>query len=160
MTPCGILLDVNVMLTYCLRRRRRGFSLEFINFLEMNPKVGVTTPRIENMFFEELRKYERAQTEKNYRYGEIKIILKKENIDKSQYERNFKNMKRIFFDLSREDTQILTEAFCLTSEYNPLYLASLDRDFLKPSRSREIERRFQIKCRYPINILKEIETNV
>jgi len=126
----------------------------------MNPGVGLTTPRIENMFLKELRKYERAEGEKNYRYGEIKIILKKENIDRLQYQRNFKNMKRTFFNLTDEDTQILTEAFCLTSEYNPLYLASLDRDFLKPSRSREIERRFQIKCRYPINILKEIETNV
>ena len=174
MDSCGIYLDNNVVIAYCLERRLPGFSLDFIGFLERNPKLGLITSRVENRILKRLRKTEKAESQGYCRFDELQLALKKEEVDKSEFEKNLKTVGGFFYklagrkkythnpfsNLGKEDVERLAEAVCIEPNYSTLFFASLDKDFVTPHISRQIENKFKIKCRYPIDILKEIEINI
>ena len=55
-----------------------------------------------------------------------------------------------------EDAKIIVEALCL-KEYSVKFVASADRHLSEDFVSKEIEKRFEVKCRYPEKILPELE---
>lgn len=56
-----------------------------------------------------------------------------------------------------EDKKLLCEAICLSKEYEPLFLASLDEHFSGETVSKAIKERFGIVSGYPQDILPEIK---
>jgi len=159
MESCGVLLDNSIIITHCLKQRCPGFSSEFIDFLERNPKLGLITTRIEQRILKRLRKAKKTENQGHYRFGELKLFLKKEEVDESKYRKNSKTVRYFFYELKNrkmylynpfsnlglEDMERLTEAICIKPSYDTLFFASVDRDFVYPATSRKIEDKFQIK---------------
>jgi hypothetical protein len=168
----GILLDNSVILTYCREQKNKGFSIEFIYSIERRPNLGLTTNRIENRVLKQLK--DNGSQESFYRFYELRDSLKKEGIDKSEYERNFEDAKKFSFGLKgiktirttpfrrllREDVERIAEAICIRPRYGTLYFTSLDTDFIDPLISSRIEKKFKIKCKTPKDLLKEPQINI
>jgi hypothetical protein len=168
MEKLGIILDINVIMKYATRCSLRGSSTEFIEFLERRPNLGVITTRINSRVLKQLRRY--ADQNVHYRFYELKEQLKARKVDGLQYEKMWKEAKDFlhqlgtsklynhnpFTELGLEDAERLAEAACLKSEYEVLCLASLDRDFVDPEKSKAIEGKFKVKADYPINILNYV----
>jgi len=110
-------------------------------------KFGEILPKIEG-FFDEFRnqncngKINLTQISPSYRnlirgiYGSEKTLLAKPEA---------------------EDGKLLYEAVCLSKEYQPLFLASLDEHFSGEIVSKALKERFDIIPGYPQGILQEIK---
>jgi len=167
MEPVGIVPDINVIMIGCLNQKRQKFSSDFIYFLEEHHNLGIITTRMEHRILKQLKDSGRQDT--HYRFYELKEHLKLENIDSSEYKKMRDTAKKFFHklgfpkvylynpfnELGLEDVERLAELACIKPRYEVLYFASLDRDFVNNSEA--IEEKFNVKCRYPIDILNGIK---
>jgi len=148
---------------------KRSYSMERLDEMPSFIRVeNVTFSYFQNKlrevkrFFNELLKNERIE-----RYStptsispRFRGVIKNMYVNHTDPERKKLDEKALWRMPEEEDMKILAEAICLNYKYDPLFIASADYHFTGETVSRTIEKRFDIKCAFPTDVLSELETMV